>query len=155
KRRQSKLRWKEVTEAEGDALLAPRRIAFELPDSLSIDLREFAVRPSRLQRYRTKISDSYQLGFVFGAFLGDGHAFLTTNGRSEIGNIHGTFGRDEIDTVLKFEQCLYEVTGVPARVSRVRNTIRVYLFSLQWARLLAEFGKREEKHLPTRYLCGN
>jgi inosine-5'-monophosphate dehydrogenase len=152
---ESKLRWKDVGEAERDPLLTPRRIAFELPDSITIDLREFAVRPRMLKRYRTLIKDSYELGFLFGAFLGDGHAFINSNGRREIGNIHCTFGRDEVDTTLKFEQCLYEVTGVAGRVSRVRNTIRVDLYSLQWARFFAQFGKREEKHLPARYLCAN
>src|SRR5438067_2769139 len=91
KRRESKLCWKEVGDAARDALLMPRRIAFDLPDTLTIDLGEFAIRRALLKRYRTKISDSYELGFVFGAFLGDGHAFINTNGRSEIGNVHWVF----------------------------------------------------------------
>jgi IMP dehydrogenase/GMP reductase len=33
--------------------------------------------------------------------------------------------------------------------------IDVHLYSLQWARLLAECGKRSEKHLPTQLLCGS
>src|SRR5438105_4464394 len=39
-----KFDWKEVGAAEDDTFLLPRRIAFELPDGFSIDLREFAVR---------------------------------------------------------------------------------------------------------------
>src|SRR5262249_1609209 len=52
KRGERKLRWKEIGDASSDTLLLPQRIAFELPDSFTIDLAEFARRPSRLARYR-------------------------------------------------------------------------------------------------------
>src|SRR5262249_55901342 len=48
KRGVSKLGWKEIGEAADDVLLLPKRIAFELPDGFSIDLREFAVRQGQL-----------------------------------------------------------------------------------------------------------
>jgi IMP dehydrogenase/GMP reductase len=51
-------------------------------------------------------------------------------------------------------RCVASVTGVEPRVVRGR-TLGVFLFSLQWARVLAQFGKRHEKHLPTRYLSSN
>jgi IMP dehydrogenase/GMP reductase len=46
------------------------------------------------------------------------------------------------------------VTGVAPTLKEAR-VISVHLWSLQWARLLAEFGKREQKHLPTKYRCGD
>ena len=46
------------------------------------------------------------------------------------------------------------MTGVRPRI-REGRTVAVYLFSLQWARLLGQCGKRNGKHLPTEYLCGN
>ena len=94
KRSTSKLLWKQIGDAEQATLLAPRSIAFELPDRLDIDLHDFAVRPSQLERYRTEIFESYDLGLLFGTFLGDGHAFINTNGRSEIGNVSWYFGAD-------------------------------------------------------------
>jgi inosine-5'-monophosphate dehydrogenase len=151
---ESKLRWKEVGDAAADTFLLPRRIVFEMPDRLSIDLHEFARRPSRLARYRTQIFDTYELGFLFGTFLGDGHAFLNTNGRSEIGRVSWSFGPNEDATAERLVEAVHVVTGVRPSVKRDR-VIHVYLFSLQWARLLAEFGKRVEKHLPPKYLCGN
>jgi IMP dehydrogenase/GMP reductase len=151
---ESKLRWKEVRDAAADVFLLPRRIAFQLPDRLSIDLYEFARRPSRLARYRTQMFDCYELGFLFGTFLGDGHAFINTNGRSEIGRVDWSFGPYEDAIAERLVDSVHVVTGVRPSVKRGR-VIRVYLFSLQWARLLAEFGKRADKHLPTRYLCGN
>ena len=56
----------------------PRWAAFELPDSLQIDLHDFAVRDAPLARYRTEITESYELGYLFGTFLGDGDAFINT-----------------------------------------------------------------------------
>jgi IMP dehydrogenase/GMP reductase len=150
-----KLLWKQVGDLERDVLLLPRRIAFEWPDDLLIDLRAHAKRSSKLARYRTDIRDSYELGYVFGAFLGDGHAFLNTNGRSEIGRVEWVFSATEQETVEKLRRCVEAVTGVNSSVVQRRSTTRVYLFSLQWARLLAGFGKRDEKHLPSRFLCGN
>ena len=148
----SKLRWKEVASAADDVLLAPRWVTFELPDELSIDLHDFAVREPRLKRYRTEIRESYSLGYLFGTFLGDGHAFLNTNGRSQIGRVSWSFGPHEDEVAAKLVDAVEEVTGVRPTTKRDR-VINVYLFSLQWARLLAQFGKRAEKHLPNEYMC--
>jgi IMP dehydrogenase/GMP reductase len=147
--------WRQIADADQATLLLPRRIAFALPDELVIDLHEFARRPSRLARYRTEIHDSYELGYVFGTFLGDGDSFLNTNGRSEIGRVSWAFGEHELATAEKLNDCLEAVTGVRASIKEERRTLKVYLFSLQWARLLAQFGKRDRKHLPSRYRCGN
>jgi IMP dehydrogenase/GMP reductase len=122
---------------------------------LTIDLHDFARRPSRLGRYVTEIRDSYELGYLFGTFLGDGDAFLNTNGRSEIGRVSWAFGRGEGAVVAKVVDVVETVTGVRPTVCTRKSTIQVYLFSLQWARLLAQFGKRDGKHLPAKYLCGN
>ena len=147
-----KLRWKEVGEAADDTFLAPRWVQFELPDELEIDLREFAVRERPLARYHTTVRESYELGYVFGTFLGDGDAFLNTNGRSEVGRVSWAFGPNEDEIASKLVAAVEAVTGVRPTIRR-RRVIEVYLFSLQWARLLAGFGKRDRKHLPRRFRC--
>ena len=154
KRGASKLRWKEVGEASGDTLLLPRHIAFDLPDHFEFDLGEFARREARLERYRRTIEDSYLLGYLFGTFLGDGDSFLASNGRSEIGRVAWSFGPAEEEIAEKLADTVEVVTGVRPTVKRGR-VIRVYLYSLQWSRLLATFGKRTGKQLPTRFRCGN
>src|SRR5207247_6616265 len=104
----------------------------------------------------TEIRESYFLGYVFGTFLGDGDAFLNTNGRSEIGRVTWNFGPDEKETAEKLIDCLEVASGVRARIGKSSGrTTTVYFYSLQWARLLATFGKRHEKHLPTRFMCGS
>jgi IMP dehydrogenase/GMP reductase len=149
-----KLAWKEVGGLERAVFLLPRRIAFDLPDHIRVDLADFSVREHALARYRRIIEDSYELGYLFGTFLGDGDSFLNTNGRSEIGRVSWSFGPDELATAEKLAACVETVTGVEPRTSFGR-VISVRLFSLQWARLLDEFGKRERKRLPASYRCGN
>ncbi|MDQ1614235.1 MAG: dehydrogenase [Actinomycetota bacterium] len=149
----SKIGWQAIGDVERAVALAPRRIAFELPEHLRIDLHDFAVRKSRLARYHTDIKDSYDLGFLFGTFLGDGHAFLNRWTSGEFGNVSWSFGAGETALVDKLADAVETVVGVRPRVSRVKNVWIVRLYSLQWAHLLAEFGKRDEKHLPAQYLC--
>jgi IMP dehydrogenase/GMP reductase len=147
--------WKEIGDADDVVLLLPRQVAFEIPDSFRVDLREFAKRPQKLARYRVDIGDSYELGYVFGTFLGDGTSFLNWNGKSEIGRVSWNFGPDEHVTAEKLVDCLEAVSGVRPMAKPSGRTLAVRFYSLQWARLLDEFGKRDEKHLPGKYMCGN
>jgi IMP dehydrogenase/GMP reductase len=155
KRRISKFRWKPLASLDRDVLLLPRQIAFELPDYFEIDLSEFAVRKQRqLARYRTTITPSYFLGYLFGTFLGDGDAFIAPLRNSEMGRVAWSFGPDEGDVAEKLKECVEVVTGVVPSIKKDR-VIHVYLYSLQWARLLSQFGKRAGKHLPGTYRCGD
>ena len=155
KRATSKLRWKPLDSLDRDVLLLPRRIAFELPDTFDIDLADFAIRRQRqLDRYERRIEPSYYLGYTFGAFLGDGDAFLARSRNSQIGRVAWSFGPEEDATALKLADCVELATGVRPTIKKDR-IIHVYLWSLQWARLLSEFGKRDMKNLPTAYRCGD
>jgi IMP dehydrogenase len=150
-----KLGWKQIGRAEKDARLLPRQSRFELPDELLIDLAEFSVRRGRLKRYKTEIRESYELGYLFGSFLGDGHAFLNRVRNSEIGRVSWYLASHEEEEARWLVRCVEAVTGVAPALRRSGSLITIHLYSLQWARLLAQFGKRHEKHLPTSYLCGN
>jgi IMP dehydrogenase/GMP reductase len=147
--------WREVGKTEDAVLLMPNQIAFEMPDALRIDLATFARRPANLERYRVDIDDSYELGYVFGAFLGDGTSFLNWNGKSEIGRVSWSFGPTEHEIADKLVDCLEAVSGVRVDAKPSSRTLTVHFYSLQWARLFDEFGKRTEKHLPRKYICGN
>jgi IMP dehydrogenase/GMP reductase len=149
-----KLVWKEVADAADDTFLLPRFIRFELPDSFEADLAEWAMRATRLERYERRIEPSYELGLLFGTFLGDGHAFLNTNGRSEIGRVSWYFGTHEEVLTARVVEAIQSVTGVEPSIVEKGSIRTIHLYSLQWARLLASFGKRDGKHLPGRWLCG-
>ena len=150
----SKLQWQEIGDVERGALLAPRRIDFDLPERFEIDLRDFAVRTDKqLDRYRTEISSSFDLGYLFGIFLGDGHAFVHDHRNSEIGRVTISVGSGEPAVRDRVVSTIERVTGVTPTVEHRGSVFRVHLYSLQWARLLAELGKRSDKHLPAKYRC--
>jgi inosine-5'-monophosphate dehydrogenase len=154
---ESKLRWKAIGETVQDACLLPRHIAFEMPDHLKIHLGEFAVRQQKqLARYNTEFTDSYELGYIFGTFLGDGTSFIARSRNSVLGRVSWYFAIHEEAIVEKLVRILTEVTGITPSVTRRNEQVfNVHLYSLQWARLMAQFGKRHEKHLPERYMCSN
>jgi IMP dehydrogenase/GMP reductase len=153
----SKLGWQEIGQADRAVLLSPLRAYFEMPDHLQIDLRDFAVRTERqLDRYHTDIEDSYELGYLFGTFLGDGHAFINRSRNSELGRVSWYFGEHEEVVIQKLLDCVEQVVGVRPTIGETKSGVtHIHLYSLQWARLLAQFGKRTDKHLPADYLCAS
>jgi inosine-5'-monophosphate dehydrogenase len=153
---ESKLQWKQVGSLDRDVMLLPRHIEFERPDHFAIDLRAFAIRQCKqLDRYRTSIVDGYELGYVFGTFLGDGTSFIAKSRNSEMGRVSWAFGPREQTIAVKLAQCLRHVSGVNPVIAPTAKVIHIYFYSLQWARLMAQFGKRDGKHLPAAYFCGN
>ncbi len=153
----NKVGWQEIGQADRAVLLSPRRVYLELPDHLQIDLRDFAVRADRqLDRYHVDIEDSYELGYLFGTFLGDGHAFINRSRNSEIGRVSWYFGEHEHAVMEKLLDCVEQVVGVRPTIGETKDgATHIHLYSLQWARLLAQFGKRSDKHLPPEYLCAS
>lgn len=150
----SKLRWKEVGEAGQRTYLFPRSVAFDLPRSFTIELADFAVRTERqLDRYARQITPSHDLGYLFGVFLGDGHAFIAPNRNSEVGRVTWYLNREDTETRERLCAAVEAVTGVPPVVDARGSVNHVHLYSLQWARLLSAFGKRDGKHLPDIYRC--
>jgi len=151
-----KIRWTPIGEVERGTCLFPRHIIFELPETIEINLADFAIHKDlQLARYHRQIRDSYELGYLFGTFLGDGHAFIAASRNSEQGRVSWYFGLHEQDIADKLSRCVQEVTGVVPTQSPGRSIINIYFYSLQWARILAQFGKRHKKQLPSDLLCAN
>jgi IMP dehydrogenase/GMP reductase len=152
----SNIGWSAIGEVERGTCLFPRQVAFELPERIAIDLTGFAIRKDlQLARYHTAIRDSYALGYLFGTFLGDGHAVIAASGDSETGRVSWYFGEHEQAIATKLIQCVQEVTGVAPVQTPGPAIITVHFYSLQWARLLARLGKAHEKRLPPDLLCAN
>jgi len=153
---ESKIDWTPIAEVERGVCLFPRRIDFELPNHIEINLADCAIRKDlQLARYHCEIRDSYELGYLFGTFLGDGHAFIAASKNSEVGRVSWYFSEREQSIADKLSHCVQEVTGVEPVQSEGPGIINVHFYSLQWARLLARCGKRHEKHLPSEWLCAN
>jgi IMP dehydrogenase/GMP reductase len=153
---ESKIGWREIGAADRDVLLMPRTVRFELPEHLRLDLRDYALREGNLARYNVVVEDSEDLGFLLGTFLGDGHAFLAESRNSELGRVSWYLGAHETDLAQRLCDTVERVTGVrPVDGGTSRGVRHLHLYSLQWARLLAECRKKDAKHLPPAWLCAN
>jgi inosine-5'-monophosphate dehydrogenase len=151
---ESKVGWQAIGDVDRAALLAPRHVRFELPDSFEIDLRDFAHRKGKqLDRYATTVRSGYDLGYFFGVFLGDGHAFIAPSRSSELGRVSIYVGAGEPDVRDRVVQTIDRVTGVLPSVVPSGSVDHIHLYSLQWARVMAQLGKRADKHLPVQYRC--
>ncbi len=152
----SKIGWKEIGSVDRDVLLFPRSVQLELPERLRLDLRDYAVRETRLERYNVVVEESEDLGYMLGFFLGDGHAFLNNNGKSDIGRVSFYPGSHEREVTERLLDAVERVTGLrPVRGDDKKGVQHLHLYSFQWAKLLAKCGKKSDKHLPAEWLCSN
>jgi IMP dehydrogenase/GMP reductase len=151
---ESKVLWREIGEDLAGTALLPRNIGFELPETFTINLSDFAIRKHRqLARYNPSVTPSYDLGYIFGTFLGDGHAFLNVSRNSQIGRVSWFFAPKEVAIASKLAACIRRAIGVEVLSRSSGRVLDCRLHSLQWARFFAQFGKRDDKHLPAAFLC--
>lgn len=142
--------------------LFPKSIKFNQKNSFNISLLDFAIKKRTTKKYKTEINSNYNVGYVFGTFLGDGNSSIriqrrvNKNGdgykKSTIGSIHWSFGCNEIGVVNKLKQCLFDEFKLIPKTNTTKNMIKVSLYCKPLAHLLYEFEKRSEKHLPEKHL---
>ncbi len=151
----TKFKWKPVGEMRQDVFLLPNKIEFEIPNDFTINLEDFSIKKEFLVRYKTVAKPSYNLGYIFGTFLGDGSARVMEYKKSKRGAVTWAFGLNELDIAQKLSKALSEVFGVSGTIQARKNTIIVSLYSKQIAHLLIEFDKHENKSLPEKYWCND
>jgi len=133
--------------------------------SFGVSLLDFAVKKRTVNKYKTDVISNYNVGYIFGTFLGDGNSRIRVQKRinknggghkkSTIGSIHWSFGVNEIEVVNKLKKCLFDEFGLTTKEKYTKNMIRVSLYCKSLAHLLFEFGKRTEKHLPEKYFVND
>ena len=52
------------------------------------------------------MKSGYDLGYIFGTFLGDGNSHISKHKGSEIGSCHWSFGIHETDIANKLQECI-------------------------------------------------
>jgi hypothetical protein len=158
--------WSEIgSYNENQTPLFPKSIRFNMNNSFSYDLIDFAIQKKCTKKYKTKIKSNYNIGYIFGTFLGDGNSRIQVQKRinknnsdykkSTIGSVHWSFGINEIDILNKLKQCLLVEFNLIPKVKFTKNMIKVSLYCKPLAHLLFEFNKRTNKHLPEKYLVNN
>ena len=131
----TKIGWQAIGEVERATCLFPRQVQFELPAALKIDLGA------------NSVCDSYALGYLFGVFLSEGDI--------QSAHINWNLAADQVAVAEQLTACIKKVSGIQPEQTQQANIITVQIDSPQWAQLLAQFGKRHNKHLPAELLCAN
>jgi len=80
-----------------------------------INLKEFSIRSKSFeaQEYNNEIKSSYNLGYIFGTFLGDGHSRVNIHKNSVRGKVSWYFNKTETDIVYKLTTDLNPEFFVP------------------------------------------
>ena len=157
--KQSKYKWKKIEDLKQDVFLLPKKIDFELPEDFKIILKKRRGgnwRTGHLYEIDQIIKPSYEIGYIFGTFLGDGTSHTPVFKGSHRGAVHWYFGLNEFEKVNKLIYSLLKVfKNIKPKIQTKTNIIKLSLYYKPLADFLSCFGKRKEKHLPEKYLINN
>lgn len=162
--KKSKYKWENISNASttNSVLLMPRNINFEMPSDFSVALNKKSGGTwrtgLRYEKY-AELKPTYECGYIFGTFLGDGCANCTVqkNG-SHIGSVNWSLGLGEMDIAEKLSLCIEKTFGRPAssiKKQNGKNVINVRFSDKPLADFLNSFGKKDKKHLPNMLLVNN
>ena len=113
---------------------------------------------NKITRY---IESDYDLGYIFGTFLGDGHAKVavyqkTKTSFSESGSTHWYFGINENNITDKLKKCIKDKINYDVKINEKNdNILKVDCYNKMLTKMLFQFGKKTNKHLPDKYYCKN
>lgn len=157
----SKYKFKSIDECnkQNNFTLTPKNIEWKLQDSFTIDLAIYTDRANITKisiesdngsnTINRLIKPSYDLGYLFGSYLGDGN----------INNISvcWNYGLNEIDICEKTISCIKNVFNFESKYTQKSNAniYTVYIYNKYISLLFKEFGKKQDKHLPDKYYCLN
>jgi len=141
--KQSKYKWKKISDAQDDALLFPRNIAFQMPENFSIHVGKML------------LNSNYDLGYIFGTFLGDGTSTHKIYKSGPNYQIKWSFGLAENDIAIKLQHAISKCFDINASILEKTNILEVSMSNNELSNFLLDFGKREEKHLPENLFVSN
>ena len=152
--------WKPISESINDNLLSPVKINYKLPIDFNINLNQFDSEKSK--NVVGNIKPSYELGYIFGTFLGDGNIniredfYAKRNSINKTGSVHWAFGKNEDSIVLTLIEYIENVFREESGYRKEENKIRVTLYRKWAAQLFSEFyTENGTKYLPNKWYCLN
>lgn len=157
----AKIRWKAIGDFDRDTVILPGKINYDWEKSFKIDLKDYSVEDCEKFRYNRFIKSNYNVGYIFGTFLGDGYSKHRTakrgDGTTKVGSVQWYFGINEKETANKLADAIEKEMGKRPVISysQVSRMIHVNFHSKQWGNFFQQFGKKNEKHLPERFLIDN
>ena len=146
KLKKSKLKWKELSKSKDDVLLFPKKVNFSLE-------KEFIIKLFKYNKLDFEIKPSYDLGYLFGTFLGDGCSII--NEKKYTGKVVWYFGLNENDLVQKLSKCIKNIFNKDVVVKTTKNMNIVSFYYKPLADFLNSFGKKTNKKLPGNLIIDN
>lgn len=153
----SKYKWRRIDETTQSTLLIPKNINFELNKDFSINFKDYFVKAGNYNKQNCKeiIKPSYNLGYIFGTYLGDGCQNISYIGNSDRGQVSWYFGLKEDDITNKVINCLEDVFKIKGTFEKTKTINLLHAYSLPLAKFFANFGKKDKKHLPKQFFIDN
>lgn len=145
-------KWKQIQDLRQDTFTFPKNVQFEMPIDFSFTLEEY-YKSTRKEENRVAslvdLKPTYDLGYIFGCFLGDGNASIISTERNinnKISkntsyNLHFYFGINENDIVEKLKKCIKNVLNIECKIEGnkegIKNILKVSAYHSGLARFLA------------------
>lgn len=156
--KKSKYKWKSIENCKQDVFLFPKKVSFKLPETFSISLDKRNGGNWRIGSSYEKDSEiipSYDSGYLFGTFLGDGNASCTLVNGSHSGQVKWFFGREEQDIANKVKLAIKNIFKKDAIIVQKESTLDVIFYYKPLADFLNKWGKKTKKYLPENLLVNN
>lgn len=163
---QKNYRWKQIRDYRQDSLLIPTKLTFELPTTFEYALSDWAesYRGDFGEQILTiKLTPTYELGYLIGAFLGDGHASVTEvaqtdkTRRTTTSKLAFSFGSNEQEIAQKTANFIKNVFAKEAKIckpkGRYLTVVNVYCAPI--ARFFTNFYKDGVKTLPQDFFINH
>lgn len=162
----SKYCWKRLDALQKATMLLPKNIQFSIPETFEINMSDFYNSRRTMQGY-TELSElvlkpSYELGYLIGTFLGDGHANIRKSKRFDgrqntTGALAWHFYKHEVEIATKvqnFLKVVFNANSVIKENAR-KNVLNVFCRNNYLSRFFLQFYKDGEKHLAHSFICQN
>jgi len=150
-----KYKWLPIGDEIRKTLLLPRYITFEFPESFNIHLK------NRNHGRDLHLKPCYNLGYIFGFFLGDGTSSCPVYKGNRRGFVRFSVGANQEKITDKLMTVLTAAgrEGIKGLISptlrRNKNINIVTVGHKPFAEFLSTFGKHTNKHLPEYLLVDN
>ncbi|KAA8496853.1 Inosine-5'-monophosphate dehydrogenase 1b [Porphyridium purpureum] len=147
--------------------LMPSDIEFDLPEDFSVELAldvsqceddDLLMTANNTFAMTRILHSGYDLGYIFGTFLGSGCAALVKYKNSFQGRVSWYFAKHEDVVAEKLKDCIESVFEKPVVIQddeQGKNVKSVHFYCSRTAELFGSFGKKTEKHLPANMWCRN
>lgn len=167
RKNRSNFTWSPIGDADPkkNFLLTPSDIKFTLRKQFKVDLQEYSTKSkvednqlttNGYNKFNRFLYSNYNLGYIFGLFLGDGCSNLCINKKNcESGKVIWYFNITELSIINKLLETLRKELNISGKVTLSKNCYRVTVYNKCLARLFAKFGKNQNKKLPLEFYCSD